>query len=102
MACRGRMVVASVYVLLVIGPDQFVLFQQNVQSDRQARLYRFLPSADCTRLVSKPAARAECAFFTAATGGVLAIALLGWAVISAAPHALTGRRTPRSPHRWAP
>lgn len=80
------MVVAAVYVLLVIGSGaQFVLLQRGVRSDWQTRLYRFLPPADYSRLVSKPAGRAEFAFFTAAGGGVIAILLLAWAVITAKP-----------------
>lgn len=80
------MAVAALYVILVTASGaQFVLLQRKVRSDWQATLYRFLPAADYRRLVTKPAGRAEFAFWTAAVIGILATALLAVAVAKAEP-----------------
>lgn len=76
------MVVAVVYVLLILATGaQFVLLQRSVRSDWQVRLYRFLPSSDYRKLVTKPAFRAEFAFWSAATIGVFATIALAWTVL---------------------
>lgn len=84
------MVVVAFYIAMVITSGvQFMRLQRQLRGEWQHRLYRFLPEAEYTRMVSQPTAKAERSFVWTAWLGGLAVAILvvacGWAVLGHTP-----------------
>lgn len=87
MAINGPIVAAAILILgvvlcayvaaVIVSGVQFVGIQRDLRSQWRERLYRFLPEAEYEAMVSKPAAKSERAFKTAAViSGILAALLL--------------------------
>lgn len=75
--------VVLVYIAMIIASGiRFMQLQRSLRSEWQHRLYRFLPNAEYTTLVTEPTRRAERSFMTTAwLGGAAVVALslaCGW------------------------
>lgn len=78
----GAMLVACVYCFTELWAGwQLIRIRRNARDAWHPRLYRFLPSADYSEMVKKPAQRSECIYLWATGIGFMLVVVLSIVVV---------------------